>query len=286
MIQTFKILIVISLVSCGTSRSLNQRFSAKTQRGSETSEGAQNHTSDGLEQGYNPQYSNQISQAPAQSTPTASNTRPRGETIIIGDSIFAFPIGKKIGAFLNEKTSTKIPDYSESGAVMNPANVDHVKSMPALVQAILNKRKLIIPNQYMNFVRPQHRNIDTIVMDGGGNDIFRNESTCIRMGCETVYQGVESTLQQLFNKMKSDGVQNIVYLGYYDLKGAKANLNGVVNQGNQRLRAACERSPVRCVFIDTRNLISPGQIILDGIHPSAQGSEVLASAIYNVLRQI
>ena len=123
-------------------------------------------------------------------------------------------------------------------------------------------------------------------MDGGGNDILSNEGSCLRMGCDRVYEGVNSVLEQLFKKMANDGVENIVYMGYYNLKGGKANLNDVVNQGNQILKAACDRSPVRCIFIDTKNLISPGQIILDGIHPSAEGSEVLAGAIYDVLSQI
>ena len=106
------------------------------------------------------------------------------------------------------------------------------------------------------------------------------------MGYDRVYEGVNSVLEQLFTKMSNDGVENVVYMGYYNLKEEKANLNNIVNQGNQILKSACERSPVRCIFIDTKNLISPGQIILDGIQPSAEGSEVLAGAIFDVLRDL
>ena len=35
--------------------------------------------------------------------------------------------------------------------------------------------------------------------------------------------------------MVRDGVKNVVYVGYYNLKGDKAKLNNIVRVGNSRL---------------------------------------------------
>ena len=88
------------------------------------------------------------------------------------------------------------------------------------------------------------------------------------------------------NTMHSDGVNNIVYLGYYELPRGNANLNSALEYGVTRLGNACENTNASCAFIDSRGSIPAEYVLDDNIHPTAEGSQVLADLVWPVLQTV
>ncbi len=91
----------------------------------------------------------------------------------------------------------------------------------------------------------------------------------------------------LLNDMAADGVDNVIYQGYYYTKDTWLlrldSLEEAVDYGDLRLSQACQNSAVDCIFIDPRSAINDGDIKSDAIHPKTSGSEKLANLIWPVL---
>jgi lysophospholipase L1-like esterase len=93
------------------------------------------------------------------------------------------------------------------------------------------------------------------------------------------------------NYMKSKGVQNVVYQGYYHVKFGwigTSKLNPAVDYGNQKLAQAVANSTfpsANKVYVDPRGHIKNSDIISDGIHPSTSGSQKLANLLWPHLKK-
>ncbi|MCP4745750.1 MAG: SGNH/GDSL hydrolase family protein [Desulfobacteraceae bacterium] len=151
-----------------------------------------------------------------------------------------------------------------------------------------------IPRQYHE-AKKDDSNIRVVYMDGGANDILSpsllfDPYKCkgsISQDCKDLIDDVYVETVNLLNEMDRDGVQQVIFLGYYYIKkglyGDLSVLNDSVDHGDKRLADACRNSTVNCEFVDPRSSFLDDYIILDGIHPNKEGSDVLADLIWDVI---
>jgi hypothetical protein len=196
----------------------------------------------------------------------------------IGDSIFA--LSGEINDFLHSYAGQTFRRYAVSGA--------------ELVGGILAPDLF---SQY-NTAKYDDPNIDTIIMDGGGNDILLPVLTMfdpydcktqwyewgrLSGSCKNFIDDLYVDAANLLNDMHADGVDNVIYLGYYYTKNglvALDSLEEAIDYGDMRLAQACQNSAVDCVFIDPRSTIRDSDIKFDAIHPKTSGSQKLANLIW------
>jgi lysophospholipase L1-like esterase len=93
--------------------------------------------------------------------------------------------------------------------------------------------------------------------------------------------------QEIWGKAAADGIQNILYLGFYNLPGLEA----AAAIADPRMQQACENAPLplKCWFIDPRynattgqGLPVPGMLGPDHLHPTPEGYKLLAQMIWDV----
>jgi len=142
-----------------------------------------------------------------------------------------------------------------------------------------------IPTQWDDAVR-ENRNIKTVLMTAGGNDIIQDaslERDCQEGGpeCEAVLVEIGETLAGLWKKMSDAGVQDIIHVAYAKsagdgLKNAEANA--------ARLQKLCDdvALPTRCHIIATDTLVN-ADLVLDGIHPTRAANDRIAAYLYKFM---
>ena len=204
----------------------------------------------------------------------------RNDVITIGDSIF--DLNGVIEDTLEAYAGETFRDYTQSGAELAGGSF----ARP-------------IVGQYAD-AKATDSNINTIVMDGGGNDILIPATFFDPYGCRTRWYrwNISSscvnlindqyvTAVNLLNQMDADGVDNVVWLGYYELPRGNANLTQALNYGDDLLGWACEvASNASCSFVDPRGTVPASQVEGDDIHPTPAGSVNLANQIWPVLQPL
>ena len=182
------------------------------------------------------------------------------DIIIIGDSIFA--ASGQIRSQLQSISPMEIRSYAVNGARMSG-----------------------VISQYE---RARGNGISrTIIMNGGGNDVLQgNVGICrdFADSCRAIVDGVVEKARELFKSMKADGVETVVYLGYYYTKGVFAGgLDDALDYSTEKTLEVCEDDDhIRCIVVDPRDAFNgrSGLISWDGIHPSSSGSRLLAELIW------
>lgn len=203
----------------------------------------------------------------------------------LGDSIFALSGG--ISNYLHSYAKKTFRRYATSGAEFNGGIIE-----PS------------VASQYAR-AKADYRTIDTIIMDGGGNDIlipatmYFDPYNCkkdwwesaLSSKCKSFIDDIYVEAVTMMNQMGREGVDNIIFLGYYHIKfgviGTTA-LNPAVDYGDTKLKLAVQNAtlvPYR-VFIDPRSSIVNSDIIIDGVHPTDSGSKKLAGLIWNKLKYL
>ncbi|MGB3623201.1 MAG: SGNH/GDSL hydrolase family protein [Ketobacter sp.] len=189
--------------------------------------------------------------------------------MIVGDSIFA--LSGDIHSFLEDSLNENIDTHARSGCQMNGGN-------------ILCSSRYAVPSQYD---RASKSGIETVIMNGGGNDFLLGDGADCGTGptpaCQEVLFAVEETMAGLVEDMHADGIDEIVYLGYYSTTASSGN--NALNDFSMEYKIA--NYPAMGVkFIDSRDAFRGNErsyITLDGIHPTAAGSRVLADLIEQAL---
>lgn len=133
--------------------------------------------------------------------------------------------------------------------------------------------------------------LQTVIADGGGNDILKGSADCdsdpVTQGCLDIIDYVADKMESLLGEFYTDGVDNCVWLGYYNMTRAE-------EEKNEALAAAYTLYPAifadaqmnqagsagGAYAIDPRGDISYSDVKTDGIHPTASGSSILADLIY------
>lgn len=204
----------------------------------------------------------------------------RNDVITLGDSIF--DLNGVIQETLESYAGETFRDYTQSGAELSGG---------LLATAV--------DQQYAD-AKSTDSNIATIVMDGGGNDILIPATLFDPYGCRThwwrwnITRSCRGLIEDqyvigvnLLNQMNSDGVDNVVWLGYYELPRGNSNLTKALNYGDDLLGYACEvSSNANCSFVDPRGTVPASQVEGDDIHPTPAGSVNLANQIWPVLQPL
>ena len=203
----------------------------------------------------------------------------RNEIVTLGDSIF--DLSGDIQRFLEDRAGQTFRDYTLSGAELSGGIVANS-----------------VERQYSD-AKATDGNIETIVMDGGGNDILIPAMILDPYGCRTHWWrwSISSScrnlindqyvnLVNLLNQMDNDGVDNVIYLGYYELPRGNANLTQAVNLGDDKLGQACANTTANCTFLDPRGMVPANHVLDDNIHPTSEGSLTLADLIWPKLQPL
>lgn len=203
------------------------------------------------------------------------------QVVNIGDSIFA--LSGEIQDFLHSYAGQTFRRYAVSGAEITGG---------ALAPSVAS--------QY-DTARYDNPNIDIIFMDGGGNDILLpaiafDPYNCktqwyewgkLSSSCKSLIDDIYVDTVNLLNDMYADGVDHVIYQGYYYTKDTWLmqldDLEEAIDYGDVRLAQACQYSAVNCTFIDPRSTIKDSDIKTDAIHPTTSGSQKLADLIWPVL---
>jgi len=201
----------------------------------------------------------------------------RNDVVNLGDSIYA--LSGKIQDYLHSWSGKTFRRYALSGAVVSE-----------------------ISDQY-DKAKADNATIRTIFMDGGGNDILIPAVAFDPYNCKVDWweSGLSSTCKALIddvyvdtvtllNRMGKDGVSNIIFLGYYNLKNGligSTTMNQAVAYGDTKLAQAVANATAASnyrVFVDPRSSIVSSDIIVDGVHPGDSGSQKCAALIWAKLQ--
>ena len=188
------------------------------------------------------------------------------DKMIVGDSIFA--LSGDIHSYLEDDLDETIDTSARIGCQVNGGS-------------LICSRRYTIPNQYDDADKD---GIETVIMNGGGNDFLLGDGAdCTTQACiEEVLAGIEQTLAGLFNDMQNDGIEEIIFLGYYVTEDEN---NVAINTMSMAYKAA-NYPQMGVDFIDSRPAFAGNEsqyISSDGIHPTAAGSRVLADLILEEL---
>lgn len=202
---------------------------------------------------------------------TNTGLEQRDCVVMIGDSIFA--LSDNIDKHLKDLSGHEYRAYYISGAQM----------------ATRSNGAITIPQQYARATR--QGKIRTLIMDGGGNDMLLGPVT---QSWEDMEAEVAKAWNDLFEKAKRDGVENIVNLGYYVTATAETaqperTLEWRRKTERQLIAKAAELG-INYAHIDPMDdswftSKRPGQYtIIDGIHPTDAASKRLAELIWEAMR--
>jgi hypothetical protein len=202
------------------------------------------------------------------------------DVVNLGDSIFA--LSGEESDYLHSWSGQTFRRYAVSGA--------------EIAGGILAPD---VGSQYAT-AKSDNSNIKTIIMDGGGNDILIPAAmfdpyNCkvdwwewgrLSSKCKRLINDVYVDTVNVLNQMGRDGVDNIIFQGYYTPKFGligTTKLKKAVDYGDYKLAQAVNNATAANnyrVFLDPRPYFSNSDIIIDGIHPTKSGSKKLATLVW------
>ena len=239
---------------------------------------------------------------------------PPNKVVMIGDSYLDSPAWSNVAPdlFMDARNAGSLAanatyrQYQLGGAAMN--------------YGALN---LYIPYQYETTAKGDlavmnPTDIDTIVMDGGGNDVIIDNTECLTSTtapsgtdmCSTSIAGTLNRAQMLFQEMAADHIKHIVFFFYPHLDPAGGGLlptpapgvNLTLDYAYPLAEKICcgssftstatqytcsgQTSGTQCIFVDTRPAFEghvADYIKSDHVHPTPAGSQVIADLLWNAM---
>ena len=188
-----------------------------------------------------------------------NNLEKSKQVIILGDSIFA--LSGEIRKELAQLSSLDIESYARNGALMKNIVKQYGKARKNL-------------------------SARTIIMNGGGNDVLANLRECQELSdkCKEAIDEAIDHGYEVVDKMEADGIDNIVYLGYYYTKVLGNGLNDANDYAMEKIITFCQSISIDCHVVDTRKrLRMRGYRKLDGIHPTDRASRIMARMIWDTM---
>jgi len=199
---------------------------------------------------------------------------------IIGDSVF--DLSGDIRTVLKQLSGKGYKDRSVSGAK---------------IQAIHNQLNKA----------DDRSSLKTIIADGGANDILQGSADCesdpLTQGCLDVLDYITGKMDVMLNQMYNGPSDDVVWLGYYHVKGGEAEKNEAIDYSYDNLYPGLfdfgstfsgsvssyggyyggSLGGFEAAMTDPRGSIQPGDIVSDDIHPAYSGSVKLANLIWGVM---
>lgn len=199
---------------------------------------------------------------------------------IIGDSVF--DLSGDIRTVLKDLSGKGYKDRSVSGAKISA------------IQNQLNRAD-------------NRSSLKTIIANGGANDILQGSADCdsdpLTQGCLDVLDYVADRMDQMLNSMYNGPSDDVVWLGYYNVKGSEAEKNEAIDYTYDALYPSLfdfgttfsgsvtgygtynggAFGGFEAAIADPRSSIVPGDITNDDIHPAYSGSVKLANLVWGVL---
>lgn len=175
------------------------------------------------------------------------------QVLIVGDSYFA--LSGEITHELRRLSGADCRDVSVSGTKMGA-----------------------IAASYTAHRTPQPK---VVIADGGGNDILQNPGCA--PGCAQEEQAIVDA-RNFFKQMAMDGVEDVVFLFYYDMPSMKAGLDWM----RPKMLAECQQSPVPCHFVDSQPLFAgmdASTYTVDGIHPTKATADIIAKQVWDRMQK-
>jgi hypothetical protein len=183
-----------------------------------------------------------------------------------------------------------------------------------------------IPYQYENEAMTDltvmnPTDIDTIIMDGGGNDVLIDQQSCLTSGppgntaCVSTITGAMNRASMLLSEMAKNNVKHIVYMFYPHLDPAGGGIlptpapdvNVTLDYAYPLAEQICcgstftasnttsssgytcqgMTSGTQCIFIDTRPAFEGHTAdyikSTDHVHPTPAGAQVLANLVWQTM---
>lgn len=212
------------------------------------------------------------------SVPPLTNA-DRNEVVNLGDSIFA--LSGKINERLFARNEGTFRHYSCSGAQMDGGTICND-----------------IPTQWLQ-AKGDDSFVEVVYMDGGGNDflipfVTSGDDTCVPVNgnltqaCLDLIDVTMGKVEAFLDQLYIDNVLKVYFLGYYHPKdsifGQLSKLVPALDVALAQLQTRCENHALECVYIDPRAWYMDKDLIkADGIHPTDNGSSILADLLYNAM---
>lgn len=118
-----------------------------------------------------------------------------------------------------------------------------------------------------------------VLLNGGGADLLRGDCETLNASCPLIV-AARDALARLFIEMEARGVESTVFLGYPN--PVPENVRVRMDVLRPELEAACQASPVPCVWVDLRPVFEghPEYVGPDGLSPTSAGAEATAAAVW------
>jgi hypothetical protein len=182
---------------------------------------------------------------------------------IIGDSVF--DLSGDIHDVLQDLSGSSYKDRSVSGAKI------------AAIQSQMNTAL-------------KRTTLKTLIADGGANDILQGTMDCdsdpLTQGCLDVLNYVGDKMEAMLYTMYTKSPNDCVWLGYYHVKGSEAEKNEAIDYTYDWLYPGIfgtVYSGFEATLVDPRAYIYPEHIKSDDIHPTYDGSVILANLIWDAM---
>ena len=190
-----------------------------------------------------------------------------GSTVaLIGDGYIA--LSKEIPGFLAQYSGQIYRDYSAGGTLIEDVRQQAQKAYAA-------------------------GQTETLIMTGGGNDAILN-TNCLISGlgnatCKSDVDKALSVLPLIFDEAEAAGVKEIIFFYYPHIIYMPQFMNALDDYAIPVAQPACEnRTKLDCTFIDIRDDFggdnSLPYLIMDGINPNTQGSEIIAKLVWAAMQ--
>lgn len=189
--------------------------------------------------------------------PTASEW----DVQIVGDSVF--DLSGDIQKVLKIKSGKTYKDRSVSGA--------KISAIQSQLNTALGRTTL-----------------KTVIADGGANDILQGSADCdtdpVTPACIDVLDYLGDKMDAMLYAMYTKSPGNCAWLGYYHVKGSEIEKNEAIDYAYDWIYPGIfgtVYSGFNAYLIDPRPNIQPVHIKSDDIHPTYDGSVILANLIWD-----
>ena len=125
--------------------------------------------------------------------------------------------------------------------------------------------------------------VKVVIMNGGGADVLA--SSCAPNASCPSLEAAAAAARDLFTQMATDGAQQVIYAFYPD--PVDPSVRAQMDTLRPLVQSACAASPVPCAWLDLRPTFAghySEYVQVDGLNPTAAGSQASAEAIAALMR--